>query len=326
MSSHAAITALLVLAYVGLLTWTLKRRGPVLQGRWLFFLRAFFPNWKFFHAVGRAPRLYVRGRNAQGHWGDWQAVYPRLPRRWHHLLHNPVVNLALTQQNLVDHLAHDINDLPEGADIRSRVSYQLVARLAQDALAGGLWGDVPLLATPLPGLSAFQFELRMERPDLGLGQAADSVQMLLSPVLSFTASAASGSAVMASEAKPSSDCKDEAAPLDRHGLRPRDDGTPNPVMASEAKPSSIRVDEPARMDRRDEAAPLDRHGLRPRDDGGQSAVMASEAKPSSFRMDEPARMDRRDEAAPLDRHGLRPRDDGGQSAVMAGEAKPSSLP
>lgn len=182
-SWHTAITALLVLIYFGLLTWTLRRRGPVLQGPWWFFLRAFFPNWKFFHTVGRAPRLYVRGCDAQGQWSDWQLVYPRIPRRVSHLLLNPAVNLALGQQNLVDHLAQDINDLPEGADIQSKVSYQLVLRLARDAVTGGRWGDAPMLAQALPPCLALQFELRMERPDLGLSHGADSVQMLLSPVM-----------------------------------------------------------------------------------------------------------------------------------------------
>jgi hypothetical protein len=184
-SSHTAITVLLVLAYFALLAWTLKRSGPVLQGPWLFFLRAFFPNWKFFHAVGRAPRLYVRGRDAQGAWSDWHLIYPRLPRRLVHVLHNPAVNLALTHQNLVDHLANDINELPEGGDIGQRVSYQLVSRLAREALAGGCWGQTPMMEAPLTACSAFQFELRMERPDLGRG--ADSVQMLQSPVLAMQA-------------------------------------------------------------------------------------------------------------------------------------------
>ncbi len=169
MTRHAALTALLALLYLALLTWTLRRRGPTLEGPWWFFLRAFFPNWKFFHAVGHAPRLYVRGQQPEGAWSDWQPVYPRLPRRWHHVLHNPAVNLALTQQNLVDHLANDINELPEGGDIRTRVSYQLVARLAHEALRGGRWGEVPMLKLPLPACSAWQFELRMEHPDLGEG-------------------------------------------------------------------------------------------------------------------------------------------------------------
>ena len=182
MSGHTAITALLVLLYFALLTWSLRRRGPELKGPWWFFLRAFFPNWKFFHAVGHAPRLYVRGRDAQGLWGEFQQVYPRLPRRLSHVLHNPAVNLALTQQNLVDHLAGDINALPEGGDIREKVSYQLVARLAREALAGGSWGDTPMLAQPMPGCSAWQFELRMEHPDLGQGMR--TALMLRSPEMS----------------------------------------------------------------------------------------------------------------------------------------------
>ena len=181
MSGHTAITALLVLAYFGLLAWALKRRGPVLQGPWFFFLRAFFPNWKFFHAVGHAPRLYVRAQDAHGVWTDWQLVYPRLARRWTHLLHSPAVNLALTQQNLVDHLAGDINDLPEGEDIRGKVSYQLVSRLAHEALCGGRWGQTPMLAQPMPEHSAWQFELRMEHPDLGAG--TQTALMLQSPVM-----------------------------------------------------------------------------------------------------------------------------------------------
>ena len=84
MPGSPVLTARLVLAYFALLAWTLKRRGPALQGPWFFFLRAFFPNWKFFHAVGRAPRLYVRGQEASGSWSDWQLVYPRLPRRLSH--------------------------------------------------------------------------------------------------------------------------------------------------------------------------------------------------------------------------------------------------
>ena len=159
------VTLLLFVAYFVLLAWAMRHRSRVLQGRWWFFLRAFFPNWKFYHAVGRPPRLHVRARSADGQWQPWQLVYPRAQRRWHHLLHNPQVNLALAGQNLVDHLAHDINDLPEGGDITVCVSYQLVCRLARQSL-------------PV-GAQAFQFEVRLESPQ---GQAPAC--MLQSPVLS----------------------------------------------------------------------------------------------------------------------------------------------
>ena len=108
--------------------------------------------------------LGLVGRDAQGEWLPWQLVYPRRARRLWHLVHNADVNLALSHQNLVDHLAADINDLPEGADVRECVSYQLVARLARTALP--------------PAIAAYQFELRLESPR---GEAPEC--MLQSPVL-----------------------------------------------------------------------------------------------------------------------------------------------
>ncbi|MFD0669652.1 hypothetical protein ACT80S_18170 [Ramlibacter sp. MAHUQ-53] len=143
-------TVLLFVAYFALLAWAMRRGHRVVRGRWLFFLRAFFPNWKFYHAVGRPPRLHVRGQDAQGTWLPWQRVYPRRARRWLHLLHNPDVNLALSHQNLVDHLASDVNELPEGAQPGDLVSYRLVYRLAREALP--------------PQAAAFQFEIRLESP------------------------------------------------------------------------------------------------------------------------------------------------------------------
>ncbi len=163
-SPSLLVTLLLFVAYFALLVWALRRQKQIVQGPWLFFLRAFFPNWKFYHAVGRPPRLYVRGQDAAGQWLPWQLAYPRRARRLWHLVHNADVNLALSHQNLVDHLAADINDLPEGADVRECVSYQLVARLAHAALPATAY--------------AFQFELRLDSP-----QGEEALCMLQSPVL-----------------------------------------------------------------------------------------------------------------------------------------------
>jgi hypothetical protein len=173
------LTALLILAYFAWLAVALRKRQRTVQGPWLFLLRAFFPNWQFFHGLGPAPRLWVRAQGTPGQWSNWQAVYPRLQRRAWHLLQNPAVNLALSHQNLVEHLATDVHDLAENADIRDCVSYQLVTRLARDAIQGGHWANTPMLNCPdeLPP-QAFQFEIRL----LHLGQAGDE-QLLLSPVI-----------------------------------------------------------------------------------------------------------------------------------------------
>lgn len=89
------------------------------------------------------------------------------------------MNLALSHQNLVEHLATDVHDLAENTDIRDCVSYQLVTRLACDAALGGRWGDTPMVQQP-GGFApvAFQFEVRLLR----LGQPGDA-QLLLSPVM-----------------------------------------------------------------------------------------------------------------------------------------------
>lgn len=170
-------TALLTVAYFVLLAVALRKRQRTVNGPWLFLLRAFFPNWQFFHGLGPAARLWVRAQDGQGQWSLWNPVYPRLPRQASHLLHNPAVNLALSHQNLVEHLATDIHDLAENADIRDCVSYQLVMRLARDAVQGGCWGDIPLVEQPSwSSAEAFQFEVRL----LQLGQPGDE-QLLLSP-------------------------------------------------------------------------------------------------------------------------------------------------
>ena len=172
-------TTLLIVAYFALLAINLRKRWGVIDGPWLFFFRAFFPNWKFYHGISPAPRLYVRAQSVSGGWSVWRLVYPRLPRQAWHLFHNPAVNLALTHQNLVDHLANDINDLPEGADIRDRVTYQLVSQLARQAVEGGSRNDQAVMAPLTIGkLSAYQFEIRMELPG-----SNRSDLMLQSPVL-----------------------------------------------------------------------------------------------------------------------------------------------
>lgn len=172
-------TAWLIVAYFALLAINLRKRWGVIDGPWLFFFRAFFPNWKFYHGIQLSPRLYVRGQFEAADWTDWQLVYPRLKRHGLDLVHNPAVNLALAHQNLVDHLANDINDLADGADIRDRVTYQLVDQLARQAISGASWGKQPMmLLSPGHVLSAYQFEVRMELPD---GQ--NSQLMLQSPVV-----------------------------------------------------------------------------------------------------------------------------------------------
>jgi hypothetical protein len=166
------MTEVLFATYFVVLLATLVFKTPIVKGPWLFLMRAFFPNWKFFHAVGHVPQLFARAASpsASGDnvWSDWVLIYPRRTRRWYHLLHNPDTNLGLAQQNLVDHFWADLYDLPEGDDPRGLVTYAMASRLAQQ-----------FLSELHPGMRQYQFELRMVLSDRT--QVVDSQVMMTAP-------------------------------------------------------------------------------------------------------------------------------------------------
>lgn len=54
------MTEALLLLYCAVLLGGLVFKGRIVHSRWLFLLRAFFPNWKFFDVVGHVPHLDVR--------------------------------------------------------------------------------------------------------------------------------------------------------------------------------------------------------------------------------------------------------------------------
>ncbi len=157
MTHVQTLSLLVVAAYFAFVLASLVLRGREVTGPWLYLLRGFFPNWRFYHGFGHQPRLFIRTLDPAGEWGDWQMFIPRAPFSLANLAHNPLNNLLLAQQNLVDHLAFDIQYLPEGKDARELVSYQLVMRLAREWLAaqgrdGQRWQfavrQVPPLQTP----------------------------------------------------------------------------------------------------------------------------------------------------------------------------------
>lgn len=168
------MTETLLVLYFVVLFATLIFKSRVVRGPWLFLLRAFFPNWKFFHAVGHVPHLMARcarpNPSGQLVWTDWMLIYPRRPRRWFHVFHNTDTNLGLGQQNLVDHFWGDLYDLPDGADASQLVTYAMMERLVAlqlDAVHGAH--------------SHRQFELRMVLDDVH--GVKDAYTMLQSPVI-----------------------------------------------------------------------------------------------------------------------------------------------
>jgi hypothetical protein len=148
------MTSFWAIAYFLLLVVFLVYKTPTVHGPWLFLLRSFFPNWKFFHAVGYVPHLYARAAmprpDGRLQWTDWQHLYPRRPQNGWHLFYNPETNLALAQQNMVDHFWADLNDLPETQDPRLLVSYQMISHFVE-----------AYLLEKFPDFTHHQFELRM---------------------------------------------------------------------------------------------------------------------------------------------------------------------
>ena len=138
--TRGAMLEVLFLLYFLVLLATLVFKSRIVTGPWLFLLRAFFPNWKFFHATGNVPHLSARWAPPNAaptdalQWSDWIHIFPRRPRRLLHVFHNSATNLALVQQNLVEHLAGDLNHMAQDADARALVSYQLVSRLVCQSL------------------------------------------------------------------------------------------------------------------------------------------------------------------------------------------------
>ena len=175
-------SSLVVVYFAGLgLAMVFRKKTRSISGPWLFLFRAFFPNWQFFHGLGPAPRLWVRSQGPDGQWSDWRLHYPRMTRHPLQWLYNPVVNLALSHQNLVEHLASDIHALPENGDIRSFVSYQLVTRLARQAVMENSTDVKAIEADLPPDLLSFQFEVRL------MFLANNQTSMLLqSPVMPWT--------------------------------------------------------------------------------------------------------------------------------------------
>ncbi len=148
------MTTYWVIAYFLLLMVALLYKTPIVRGPWLFLLRSFFPNWKFFHAVGYVPHLYARAAkvDAQGQfeWTEWLHLYPRQPQSFWQLFHNTQTNLGLAQQNLIDHFWADLNDSPEDFDPRQLVTYQMISHFV-----------AVKLSEAYPAYSHTQFELRM---------------------------------------------------------------------------------------------------------------------------------------------------------------------
>ncbi len=171
MTTIQTLSLILLAAYFVFLLASLRRRGRVIAGPWLFLMRSFFPNWRFYHGFGAQPRLFTRSANADGHWGDWTMFMPRAPFRPAHLFHNARNNLLLANQNLVDHLSFDVQTMADSRDVRELVTYQMADRLARE-----------LIEARGEPCTQYQFQLRLVPPLL---EPTEDMAILTSPMLAM---------------------------------------------------------------------------------------------------------------------------------------------
>lgn len=169
------LTLALIAAYFAFVLGSLILRGREVSGPWWYLLRSFFPNWRFYHGFGSQPRLFTRLQTPEGEWTEWQMFMPRAKFAAADLFHNPRNNLLLANQNLVDHLAFDIQTLPDAKSASKLVSYQMVMLLARSLLQQQGVG-----ASLGPAGYRWQFKVLQVPP---LQAPDDAMTILVSPVL-----------------------------------------------------------------------------------------------------------------------------------------------
>ncbi len=172
--SSPFFTLLLVGAYFIFLLATLLLRSRTISGPWLFLLRSFFPNWRFYHRVGHLRLLFVRVAGEDTQWQPWQDMTPRAKRHPLQLFHNPHINLALANQNLVEHLTTDILEMDEGQNVREFVTYQMLMRLARHLLES---------QSAKYAFTQYQFQIRLVPP---FEEATEETALLTSPVIRWS--------------------------------------------------------------------------------------------------------------------------------------------
>jgi hypothetical protein len=168
-------TLALIATYFAFVLGSLILRGREVSGPWWYLLRSFFPNWRFYHGFGSQPRLFIRSQVPDGEWTEWQMFMPRAKFAVRDLFHNPHNNLLLANQNLVDHLAFDIQTLPDKKNVTELVSYQMVMRLVHSLVQQQ--GEVSAIKS-----SGYRWQFRvLQVPPLQTPD--DSMTILLSPEL-----------------------------------------------------------------------------------------------------------------------------------------------
>jgi hypothetical protein len=169
------MSLVLVGAYFLVLLLTFFVSSKTVQSPWLFLFRAFFPNWKFYHSLGWQPQLYMRVRakglrtleeSSKEYWVFEKWIYPRARRHFFNLVHNPLVNISLANQNMVEHLANDLQHSPTNENVSDWVSYKIVKRIVDSEIqADKNLSELVSRHDPADGILEYRFEIILNLND-----------------------------------------------------------------------------------------------------------------------------------------------------------------
>jgi hypothetical protein len=105
-------------------------RGRVVQNRWVFIFRAFFPSWKFFEDSRAQYKLFYQKENE-----EWLPAIELLSRKKLSLFINSEVNFHLALDTLVQRFVMDLAE--EELDASESVSYRLIKKIVANKVVIG---------------------------------------------------------------------------------------------------------------------------------------------------------------------------------------------
>ena len=162
MSPHGISPPLLLVYFGMLIAFSMLKARPI-SGRATHLLRAFFPSWKFFEDSGDIAVLFFRIGARGQECGTWEAALPAPERSLKSLLWNPEGCFLLAAGSLLQQLASDLQEIPDGKEneFADSVSYELVRNLVRHAITQK-YGDLRnhryqfKVCAVSPGLSSYE--------------------------------------------------------------------------------------------------------------------------------------------------------------------------
>ncbi len=114
----------------------------------------------------RAKGLRTLEESSKEYWVFEKWIYPRARRHFFNLVHNPLVNISLANQNMVEHLANDLQHSPTNENVSDWVSYKIVKRIVDSEIqADKNLSELVSRHDPADGILEYRFEIILNLND-----------------------------------------------------------------------------------------------------------------------------------------------------------------